>query len=191
MEYNFYIEGDQLIYSRARTSMTNTRNLRRNWYLVEPLLPPTTMPAPAFWTWAPHDGLSSNIRKAHWSATDNIPTTPSLPYLFRQLNNIHLDISSIISSECNDDLSSSPHSTTVNTISSALGSLTLDGTTSLSAVNGLTVNGGYCVVVLNHIGAAVMGDGYLTPIHHSNVGGRIAPTIVRTHYPAYICHYFG
>lgn len=120
--------------------------------------------------WAPCDDRESYIWKAHWSATDDIPTTPARSSLFRHLNNLHLDISSLIAHASDDDSSSPPHSGALNISSSSRGISSLDVTNILSSVNGgITINGSHCPVILNcHI---TMRDNYSGGIYGGNVGG--------------------
>ncbi|KAG9219736.1 hypothetical protein CCMSSC00406_0010325 [Pleurotus cornucopiae] len=93
------------------------------------------------YAWAPCDGLPSSIADVHWTATDSPRASPSSP----------------------------THSGPLTITFSAQGISCFAGTNSVSAGNGLTINGANHSVVVNYIGA-VMGD-YFGIVNGGNVGG--------------------
>ncbi|KAF4568021.1 hypothetical protein EYR36_010029 [Pleurotus pulmonarius] len=119
--------------------------------------------------WVPHDDLQSRIVWVHWTATDNPRACPYSSKPFQYLNNLHLSFASTASSARSDDSSSPPHSGAINIIISAQGISVLDGLSSVSTRNGLTINGANRAISINHI-SAIMGD-YFGIINGGNVGG--------------------
>lgn len=120
--------------------------------------------------WATSDKQPSHIWSAHWGATNNPHAFPSRSNPFQYLNNVHLSFASTTSEGHECDSASPPHPGAVNITISAQGISVLDGTSSMSAKNGLTINGLNRGIAINYIGA-IMGDGFFGPIHRSIVGG--------------------
>ncbi|KDQ23023.1 hypothetical protein PLEOSDRAFT_162950 [Pleurotus ostreatus PC15] len=121
------------------------------------------------YAWAPCDGLPSSIADVHWTATDSPRAFPSRSNPFQYLNNFHLSLPSAASADRSGCSSSPPRASPLTVTFSAQGISCFTGTNSMSAGNGLTINGTNRTVVVNYIGA-VMGD-YFGIVNGGNVGG--------------------
>ncbi|KAF4586568.1 hypothetical protein EYR38_010847 [Pleurotus pulmonarius] len=117
------------------------------------------------WTGDPNRGCL--VLSAHWSATDFLPSYPSCSNPFQYLTSFHS--SDPASAAQSHDLSSSRHSGALNITISAHGISVLDGTSTVSARNGLTINGVNRAIIINHI-SAIMGD-YFGIVNGGNAGG--------------------
>ncbi|KAF4568022.1 hypothetical protein EYR36_010030 [Pleurotus pulmonarius] len=117
------------------------------------------------WTRAPV-GI---VLSTHWTATNCIPPYPSCSNPFQNLNSFHF--SSPASAARSHNPSSPPHSDTLSITFSEQGIKFLDGTNSVSAVNGLTVSRGNATVVINYNRINTMADGYFGAISYSNIAG--------------------
>ncbi len=121
------------------------------------------------WAAAPVADQRFLVVSAHWSAADRLPTYPSPPNPFQNLNSFHF--SSPVSAARSHNSSSPPHSDTLSITFSEQGIKFLDGTNSVSAVNGLTVSRGNATVVINYNRINTMADGYFGAISYSNIAG--------------------
>ncbi|KAF4568046.1 hypothetical protein EYR36_010054 [Pleurotus pulmonarius] len=129
------------------------------------------------WAAAPVADQRFLVVSAHWSATDRLPTYPSPPNPFQNLNSFHF--SSPASAARSHNSSSPPHSDTLSITFSEQGIKFLDGTNSVSAVNGLTVSRGNATVVINYNRINTMADGYFGAISYSNIAGSNNTNIIR------------
>lgn len=114
-------------------------------------------------SWAPRDGRPSFIGKVRWTATNNLPASPSFSSAFQYLNNFRLEVPSS-TFRSRRQRSPSPHrSGTFNITFSAQGISVFDGTRSLA------VDGAHHSILINYINT--MRDGYFDAIYGGNVGG--------------------
>ncbi|KAF4568047.1 hypothetical protein EYR36_010055 [Pleurotus pulmonarius] len=157
-ERDFIDEFTQPVVVVARRRASSTNNHASPCFLMLHL---------GVWAWAPRDDQPSFIFRVHWTATDRLPSYPSPPNPFQYLDSVHFsDPASAVRS---NKPSSPPHSGALNITISAQGISVLDGTSAVSARNGLTINGVNRAIIINHI-SAIMGD-YFGIINGGNVGG--------------------
>ncbi|KAF4575502.1 hypothetical protein EYR36_006862 [Pleurotus pulmonarius] len=120
-------------------------------------------------SWAPRDGRPSFIGKVRWTATNNLPASPSFTSAFQYLNTFNLGVPA---SAFRDRRRRSPSPRRAGTLSitfSAQGISVSDGTRSLSARGSPAVDGAHHSILINYINA--MRDGYFDAIYGGNVGG--------------------